>query len=174
MKLLSYLFRFVTLGLALAFLAVVIRPELLSGRMAHAPRDGTPSSASGDGAPRSYADAVARTSAAVVNIYTQRLVSERTLPQQFGGGLFGENWPNFRQRVERSLGSGVIIDKLGHVVTNNHVISDAASIVVQIADGRSVRAKVVGRDPETDIALLKIELDQVPVMPLGRSDTLRV
>ncbi len=174
-SLLSYVFRFVTLGLALAFLAVVLRPELL-------PRTDTGttmpqvSRTAGAQAPAtaSYADAVARSATSVVNIYTARVVSERALPRQLGGNLFGEMWPHYRQRVERSLGSGVIIDGQGHVVTNNHVIADAASILVQLADGRATQAKVVGRDPDTDLAVLKVDLDNLPSMSLGRSDTLRV
>jgi Do/DeqQ family serine protease len=180
--LLSYLFRFITLGLALAFLAVALRPELLPHRGAEtaaggadavAERTQTPRNGGGAAAVRSYADAVARSSGAVVNIYTARVVAERALPRQFGN-LFGEMWPHYRQRVERSLGSGVIIDDLGHVVTNNHVISDAASILVQLSDSRAAQAQVVGRDPDTDLAVLKVDLDSLPTMPLGRSDTLRV
>ncbi len=180
--LLSYVFRFATLGLALAFIAVVIRPELLrrpaapaTASPAGAPAGLVPQNAGGGAWPvTSYAEAVARSSAAVVNIYTSRVVSERSLPRQFGSALFGDIWPNYRQRVERSLGSGVVIDRRGHVVTNNHVISDAASILVQIADGRVAQAKVVGRDPDTDLAVLEVKLDKLPTMSLGRSDTLRV
>jgi serine protease DegS len=110
----------------------------------------------------SYADAVARSAPAVVNIFTARLVIDRTRQQQYG------------QRVEGSLGSGVIVDNHGHVVTNYHVIANAQKIRIQLADGRVADAKSVGDDQETDLALLKIELAQVPVMPMGRSDRLRV
>lgn len=177
--LLSYLFRFITLGLALAFLVVVIHPELLSRGVSRTPAGNGAEAQRRPDAPtppvvNSYADAVTRTAGSVVNIYTARVVSERTFPQQFGGGLFGEQWPRYRQRVEQSLGSGVIIDRQGHVVTNNHVIADATSILVQIADGRVAQAEVVGRDPDTDLAVLKVDLVNLPAMPLGRSDTLRV
>jgi len=87
--------------------------------------------------------------------------------------LFEQNLPSVRQRVESSLGSGVIVDGAGHVVTNNHVIRDASEIRVQLADGRVATPSVVGIDPDTDLAVLKIDLPELPVMPLGRSDGLR-
>jgi serine protease DegS len=76
--------------------------------------------------------------------------------------------------VERSLGSGVIVDTLGHIVTNHHVIANADSIKVQLADGRVADAHIVGRDPDTDLAVLQISLTPLPVATLGRSDRLRV
>lgn len=121
----------------------------------------------------SYAAAVRASSPAVVNVYTRGVVTERLsavgIEQFFGGAQ-----PRYRQRVQNALGSGVILDKLGHIVTNNHVIEGASQIRVQLADGRSADAQVVGRDPDTDIAVLKIGLKNVPIMPLGRTDTLQV
>jgi serine protease DegS len=128
--------------------------------------NGTPPAAipvtAGSSATLSYADAVARSAPAVINIFIARVVTERTRPERYG------------QRIEGSLGSGVIVDTHGHVVTNHHVIANAQKIRIQLADGRSADATVVGDDPETDLALLKIELLQLPVMPMGRSDRLRV
>jgi len=124
----------------------------------------------------SYADAVDVAAPAVVNIYTERRVvvpNVGTLPPQFGR-LFGEVWPDYRERVERSLGSGIIYDVRGHVVTNFHVIERAAQIKVQLKDGRESSAALVGVDRDTDLAVLKIELATLPIMPLGRSDRLRV
>jgi serine protease DegS len=72
------------------------------------------------------------------------------------------------------LGSGVIVDAHGHVVTNHHVIAEAQEIRLQLADGRIADAVVVGDDPETDLALLQIKLAPLPTMPMGRSDQLRV
>jgi len=124
----------------------------------------------------SYADAVDVAAPAVVNIYTERRVvipNVGTLPPQFGR-LFGEVWPDYRERVERSLGSGIIYDVRGHVVTNFHVIERAAQIKVQLKDGRESAATLVGVDRDTDLAVLKIDLATLPIMPLGRSDRLRV
>jgi len=120
----------------------------------------------------SYADAVARGAPAVVNISTRRVVIERQVPEQFAP--FFPDWPEFRRREESSRGSGVIIDNAGHIATNFHVIKGMEDIVVQLTDGRSSAASLVGTDPDTDLALLKISLKPLPVMPLGRSDTLRV
>jgi len=72
------------------------------------------------------------------------------------------------------LGSGVLWDAQGHVVTNNHVIDNARKINLQLADGRIADAQVVGKDPESDLAVLRVKLDKLPVMSLGRSDKLRV
>ncbi|HTT05440.1 MAG TPA: trypsin-like peptidase domain-containing protein, partial [Steroidobacteraceae bacterium] len=121
----------------------------------------------------SYAAAVRRAAPAVVNISTRRLVTEQIQPGPFGP-LFGDLQPFYRQRMESALGSGVIVDAAGHVVTNNHVIEGADTIMVYLADGRVTSASVVGRDPDTDLALLSIRLKNLPVMPLGRSDMLQV
>jgi len=95
------------------------------------------------------------------------------LPPQFGQ-MFGEVWPDYRERVERSLGSGIIYDVRGHVVTNFHVIERATQVRVQLRDGREAPATLVGVDRDTDLAVLKIGLGTLPIMPLGRSDRLRV
>ncbi|HXN10169.1 MAG TPA: trypsin-like peptidase domain-containing protein, partial [Steroidobacteraceae bacterium] len=121
----------------------------------------------------SYAAAVKRAAPAVVNISTARLVTEQVEPSVFDQ-LFGDLRPMYRRRVERALGSGVIVDGAGHIITNNHVIANADTIMVQLADGRVTRASVVGRDPDTDLAVLSIRLPRLPVMPLGRSDQLQV
>jgi Do/DeqQ family serine protease len=174
----GFLLRFAVVGLALAFVVVLIRPDLLRPRAASAPTaaatPAAPAVSSANAAPpaTSYADAVARSAPAVVNVYTARVVTERALPPQLEQ-LFGDTWPS-RQRIERSLGSGVIIDGEGHIVTNNHVVAEAAEIQVQIADGRVAQARVLGRDPDTDLAVLEVGLTNLPTMPLGRSDRLRV
>lgn len=120
-----------------------------------------------------YADAVERAAPAVVNIFTARLVTEQIGPSGFDE-LFGDTLPRYRNRIERSLGSGVIVDEQGHIVTNQHVIAGADEIRVQLADGRTADASVVGRDPDTDLAVLHIKLHNLPVMPMGRSDGLKV
>ncbi len=188
----------VIVGLALAFVIIALRPGLITGMAspsqptppptvvaapmagsavtapADLPTSETPSRAAADGAERkSFADAVQIASPAVVNIYTARVVTEQ-VPRTPIEDFFGDLEPRYRQRVERALGSGVIIDNVGHIVTNHHVIAQADSVRVQLADGRVANASVVGRDPDTDLAVLKISLLKLPVMPLGRSDQLRV
>jgi len=169
---LTFIIGWVVGGLALAFIIVALRPELLT----HAPIAPqvalAPPSAPIPGRV-TYADAVARAAPAVVNIYTARLVTERVAPSGWEE-LFGNFLPRYRQRVERSLGSGVIVDTLGHIVTNHHVIANADSIKVQLADARIADAHIVGRDPDTDLAVLQIDLAPLPVVTFGRSDKLRV
>jgi len=173
-------------GLALAFLIVALRPDLIRGvprPSARAAPAATAAPAAPAAAPAaappapaplrvSYADAVQRAAPAVVNVYTARLVTERLAPSL--GDLFGDFMPRYRQRIERSLGSGVIVDKSGHIVTNHHVIANADAVRVQLADGRVATARIVGRDPDTDLAVLKIDLTPLPVATFGRSDQLKV
>lgn len=190
--LLRFLFKAIVVGLAIAFLAVWWRPALLGALVATPGIGAQPVAAAGTGpqapsagtaAPQSraaavafegFADAVARAAPAVVNIYTARVVTEKT-PVAPLDQLFGDYWPSYRQRIERSLGSGVIVDEKGRIVTNQHVIAGADSIKVQMADGRIADARIVGQDPDTDIAILDVQTTgKLPVMPFGRSDTLRV
>jgi S1-C subfamily serine protease len=165
-------------GLAAAFLIVWWKPALLGAVAGSAPR-AAPAPAPPAGPQRttvvmqSFADSVARAAPAVVNVYTARVVTERRQAAPLDQ-LFGDYWPSYRQRVERSLGSGVIVDAKGTIVTNQHVIAGADSIRVQLADGRIAEAAIVGQDPDTDIAILRLSLGDLPIMPMGRSDTLRV
>lgn len=170
--LVSFLIRAAVVGLAAAFLVVLWKPALLG--KASIPAQNTPTVYSRPAVVvQSFADAVARAAPAVVNIYTARVVTERAQPPALNQ-LFGDFWPSYRQRVERSLGSGVIVNDTGTIVTNQHVVAGADSIRVQLADGRIADATIVGQDPETDIAILHLGLGNLPVMPLGRSDILRV
>jgi serine protease DegS len=178
-----FLLRAAVVGLAVAFLVVWWNPTLLGARTTTAPLQSLTPSATAvpiatKGIPptvvmQSFADSVARAAPAVVNIYTARVVTERTQATPLNQ-LFGDYWPSYRRRIERSLGSGVIVDSKGTIVTNQHVIAQAESIRVQLADGRIAEAKIIGQDPDTDIAILGLAIGNLPIMPLGRSDTLRV
>jgi serine protease DegS len=166
----GFLLRAVVVGLAIAFLVVWWRPALLGAAPTAARAAGAPQQAVGM---QSFADSVARAEPAVVNVYTARVVTERRQVNPLDQ-LFGDYWPSYRQRIERSLGSGVIVDAKGTIVTNQHVIAGAESIRVQLADGRIADAAIVGQDPDTDLAILHLSLGNLPIMPMGRSDTLRV
>jgi serine peptidase DegS len=160
-------------GLALAFLIVAVRPDLIRRGVAPSlPPPVVAQPALPAPARVTYAAAVQLAAPSVVNIYTQRWVRERPAPSL--GELFGDFLPRYRDRIERSLGSGVIVDQAGHLVTNDHVIVNADSIRVQLEDGRIAEAHIVGRDPDTDLAVLKIDLKNLPVATFGRSDQLKV
>ncbi|HEU5467999.1 MAG TPA: trypsin-like peptidase domain-containing protein [Steroidobacteraceae bacterium] len=174
----------VALGLAVALAWVLLMPAPEVARPADAPPAAAAASdraESAEAAPApaqfvSYADAVDAAAPAVVNIYTERRIAVPRvagLPPQLAQ-LFGDVWPDYRERVERSLGSGIIWDVQGHVVTNYHVIAQATQIKVALKSGKSGQATIVGVDPDTDLAVLKIDLGTLPIMPKGRSDRLRV
>ena len=189
-RLATFLSPWIALGLAIALGAIYFNPGLLPTRNAAAARvavapapvpvaapapvaveppteDPLPATT-----PASYADAVARGAPAVVSISTRRVVVERQVPAQLAPFL--PDLPEFRRRSESSLGSGVILDSKGHIATNFHVVRGMQEIAVQLLDGRSAPAQLVGTDPDTDLAILKIDLPKLPVMVLGRSDQLRV
>ncbi len=120
---------------------------------------------------------------AVVNISTEKIVRERVNPfynfnmDPFFNDFFGdflETYPE-RQYKASSLGSGVIIDKQGHILTNEHVILKASKIKVILADGREFEGKLIGSDPKSDIAVLKIESeDELPIISMGSSNDLMI
>ncbi len=137
-----------------------------------------------EGPPSSFADLAERLSPAVVNISTSQRVGEpdKALPPGVPpGGPLDDLFRDFFERNQRgprtvnSLGSGFVVDAEGIVVTNNHVIENADEIVVNFPDGTSLPAKLLGTDPKTDIAVLKIDTsDPVPFVPFGSSDAMRV
>ncbi|MDR9438320.1 MAG: Do family serine endopeptidase [Halomonas sp.] len=124
--------------------------------------------------PASYAQAVERAAPAVVNIYSTRVVEREEHPlmsDPFFRQFFGDELPS-RQRMLSSLGSGVIVSDDGYVLTNHHVIRGADQIQVALRDGRETLAEVIGTDPESDLAVLRIDLTSLPVIEL--TDTGRV
>lgn len=121
--------------------------------------------------PVSYAEAVERAAPAVVNIYSSRIVESEQHPlmsDPFFRQFSDKDMPS-RQRMLSSLGSGVIVSDEGYVLTNHHVISGADQIQVALRDGRETLAQVIGTDPESDLAVLRIDLDDLPVIALSNS-----
>jgi serine protease DegS/serine protease DegQ len=119
----------------------------------------------------SYSAAVKVAAPAVVNIFTTQKVKQMNHPllnDPVFREFFGNQVPQQPQN-ENSLGSGVIVRADGYILTNNHVIAQAEHIVVALYDGRRAEAKVIGTDPDTDLAVIKIELDKLPVLPFKLS-----
>jgi serine protease Do len=127
------------------------------------------------GFPQSFADLAHQVKPAVVNISTETTV-------KIPGTPFGDFFHRFfndipeREFRQQSLGSGFIIDKDGYIITNNHVVEKADQIKVTLAEGKELQAKVIGRDPKTDLALIKISstFQTLPILTLGDSDKMRV
>lgn len=120
----------------------------------------------------SYSAAVKVAAPAVVNIFTTQKVKQLDHPllnDPVYREFFGNQIPDQSNQNENSLGSGVIVRPDGYILTNNHVIAQAEQIVVALHDGRRAEAKVVGTDPDTDLAVIKIEMDQLPVLPFKLS-----
>ncbi len=137
--------------------------------------------------PQSFADLVDRVQPAVVNISTTTTVRVPGHPfqhffEQNRNDPFGDFFENFfgavpdRELKQRSLGTGFIIDKNGLIITNSHVVERADEIKVKLTDSREFKAAVIGRDPKTDLALIKISspFEKLPVLLLGDSDNIRV
>lgn len=117
-------------------------------------------------------------SPAVVNIDTETMVKRPLFPfadDPFFRQFFGDQWDKFTQIIPmKGKGSGFIVSKDGYILTNNHVIEGADKITVSLADGRQLDAKIVGKDPTFDLAVIKVTAGNLPVLPLGDSDALQV
>jgi serine protease DegS len=159
----------ITLGLAAAFLLTVFWPELLkrgtqSVEILEVINPSRPSAG-----PVSYAAAVEQAAPAVVSIHTAKVVAVPIF-RDFFGNDFGPS----RKQVSTGLGSGVILSTQGYLLTNHHVIAGAEAIKVFLRDGRTTEAKIIGSDPDTDLAVLKIDLPNLPTLKLGSSESLRI
>ncbi|GLQ88553.1 S1C family serine protease [Dyella flagellata] len=176
----AFVARFVILGLAIAFVISLIWPgvgDRLRARFG-LPHTSAPTVSAPQPAPFSYADAVAKAAPSVVNIYANKVVTEQAvrmftdplMQQLFGGTPAG---PPVARR-EQNLGSGVIVSADGYVLTNYHVIANADDIQVLLYDGRVAKAKLVGADEETDLAVLKVEAGNLPVIQMADPKKLRV
>ena len=181
-KSLAFFFKSVIFGLAAAFIILILRPDLLGqGRPvvelneAQTPPRYSLNNNLSSGAV-SYADAVDSAAPAVVNIYTTKIITERANPlynDPFFRYFFGDRLAP-RKRLESSLGSGVVVSENGYILTNNHVVEGADEIQVALRDNRNAEATIVGTDPESDLAVLKVDLKKLPAITIGQSDDSRV
>ncbi len=165
----------IVLGLAIAFVILLAWPRLAPNRVVVIRQaQSAPVSVAG---PVSYADAVDIAAPAVVNINTAAVTTYRPqlfLNNPFFRQFFGQLTGPPRKQLETSLGSGVIVSPSGYILTNYHVIKGAQEIEVFLKDGRHTPAQVIGTDPASDLAVLKIDLPHLPVIAFGNSKKLRV
>src|ERR1700704_2054487 len=173
-----------TIAVAALFVVSTFRPEWLPSRAgAQIPLSITQPSSAGPmqvaarsgPAPASYYDAVQRATPSVVNIFTSKEIRAPRHPllnDPIFRRFFGDQLPDEAQRAA-SLGSGVIVSS-GYVLTNHHVVEAADEIEVALADGKRLLAKVVGNDPETDLAVLRVGSESLPAISFGSSEALRV
>ena len=173
----------VTLCLAALFVTSTLRPDLLSWNSRTVPSVAktvapTPLTTPAAGGVKlaSFSDAAKRAMPTVVNIYTSKEVKTQRAPfmddpvfRYFFGGE-GEG----QAQKSNNLGSGVIVSDQGYILTNAHVVEAADEIEVALADNRRAKAKVIGTDPETDLAVIKIDLPKLPAITFGQSDQAQV
>ncbi len=173
----------VTVCLAALFVISTLRPDLLSWNMRPAPvTKGAPTTTPAvlavpaAGKIASFSEAAKRAMPTVVNIYTSKEMKSQRAPfmddpvfRYFFGGE-GEGQP----QKSNNLGSGVIVSDQGYILTNAHVVEAADEIEVALADNRRATAKVIGTDPETDLAVIKIDLPKLPAITFGQSDQAQV
>ena len=183
-KLVTFIIQFATIGLAAAFLILYFqsnKSEISQDTDSQTATEIVELIESNRNIPStpldSYATAVKNAAPAVVNIQTTTIITEQQNPlmndpsfRQF----FGDRSGKPRKQMESSLGSGVIVSPQGYILTNHHVIKAADEIMVALKDGRNVKASVIGTDPDTDLAVLHIELKNVPAITLSRTHDIEV
>src|ERR1700744_3709092 len=177
----------VTVLLALMFIIATLKPQWLQqqgqfGKQLSEPivalREVAPGIGSSGPAQASYADAAQKASPAVVNVFSSKdgsLPPDPRAKDPLFRYFFG-NKNNGKQQEQpaANLGSGVIVSSEGYILTNQHVVDGADQIEIALADGRTSEAKVIGVDPETDLAVLKVNMTNLPTITLGRMDQTRV
>jgi len=166
-----FLLKALVAGLAMAFVVLYFWPQFdKTDRSAlAAPGNSTPGTKPLPSGPFSYPDAVDLAAPAVVSIYTTSLD-----PQPVDAQTQEKLGLRMLYRMSRDMGSGVLVSEDGYILTNHHVISSAQNIQIGLWDGRIALAQVVGSDPQTDLAVLKINLNGLPIIPIAESEPVRV
>jgi serine protease DegQ len=176
--------QFTTLVLAILFVVSTLRPDLLprtqqrdaSGTIVTIKEAVSDTQAKTEFKPGSFSNAAQAAMPAVVNVFTSKevkvaphpLLEDPRFRRFFGDPLESQS------RRASSLGSGVIVSPEGYILTNHHVIEAADEIEIALADGRKSKARVIGSDPETDLAVVKVDMEALPTMTFGHSDNARV
>ncbi len=164
----------VTVLVAAYFVVATLQPDWLRRGARVSPAGITlleaPSQPTGTVAPGSFSVAARKAAPAVVSINTSKEVRHPRSNDPWFQFFFGDVGP----QAQTGLGSGVIVSPDGYILTNNHVVEGADEIEVTLTDSRRARARIIGTDPETDLAILKIQLDKLPVIVWGNSDQLAV
>jgi serine protease DegQ len=127
--------------------------------------------------PYSYSEAIAKATPSVVSIHSSKEIPKEANPMlrdPMFRRYFGDLQNQMPPEMLKGIGSGVIVTQDGYILTNNHVVSEADEINVKLDDGRTAKAKVVGSDPDTDLAILKVDLKKLPVIAMGNSDKTQV
>ena len=171
---LKFLLQFTIGGLAIAFLLLFFFPEKFLPVMDRDPNT-IPNTTNNPADIVSYNDAIAMAAPAVVNVYARQIRTAQVNPlfqNPLFRRFFGDMTPE--QQINNNIGSGVILNNSGYLLTNAHVITEADDIQITLNDGRQAEAEVVGIDNETDLAVLHIELENLPVATIGNSDMLKV
>ena len=172
----TFLFTSIATGLAAAFIVLMLRPDLLQDTLEGAGSASLPKLFPGSG-PVSYSEAVAKAAPSVVNVFATRVTRQRSHPifsDPIFKHFFGDELSRPTYKRENSLGSGVIVNSNGYILTNNHVIRGASEIQVVLRDGRQFPARIVGSDPQSDLAVLQAAGGDLPVATLGDSKKLQV
>ncbi|MDB5762772.1 MAG: 2-alkenal reductase [Herminiimonas sp.] len=174
----------VTVGLAIWFIVATLKPDWATGMIGNTQNARVTSSviqtqeapATANPAQNSYRDASKRAMPSVVNIFTTKGSKQPNNPfmdDPFFRKFFGDRLGD-QEEKQFSLGSGVVVSPQGYILTNNHVVEAADEIEVALADGRKTVAKLVGTDPETDLAVIKVDLKDMPAITLGHIDQAKV
>src|SRR5689334_14495597 len=166
-----------TVAVAVLFVVSTFRPEWLPARstVPATLTQSAPANVAASIRVASYSEAVQRATPSVVNIFTSKEIRSPRHPllnDPIFRRFFG-NEPEEAQRAS-SLGSGVIVSASGYIITNSHVVEAADEIEVALADGKKLLAKVVGSDPDTDLAVLRVSAENLPVITFGSSDALKI
>ena len=167
--------QWVTVLLAIWFVLSTLKPEWVGRRFGGSGVVSlleAPAGAPGSVMPGSLSPAARKASPAVVSITTRQAVAPQ--PHRNDPWFRFFNGDPEHDEPEMGLGSGVIVSPEGYILTNNHVVEGADEIEVTLSDSRRARAKVIGTDPDTDLAILRIELDRLPVIVWGNSDAVQV